>query len=112
MGVLLLPMLQGHTRLVPVKPLNGVTIETEQPVFDVESYRSGEYAKQQEAYLGQHFGFREPVIRLYNQYLWSCYRKTYAHDVVAGKKGWLYTPESVSDYYGTEMRHANASTAR
>ena len=53
--------------------------------------------------MGQHFGFRESVIRLYNQYLWSCYKKTYALDVVAGKRGWLYTPESVRDYYGTEM---------
>jgi len=103
MVLLFLPMLQGRFHLIPLKPLNGVTLETEKPKFDLESYRSGNYAKQEEAYLGQHFGFREPVIRLYNQYLWSCYKKTYAHDVVAGKRGWLYTPESVRDYYGTEM---------
>ena len=103
MVLLFLPMLQGHFHLIPLKPLNGVTLETEKPEFNLISYRSGDYAKQEEAYLGQHFGFREPVIRLYNQYLWSCYKKTYAHDVMAGKKGWLYTPESVRDYYGTEM---------
>ena len=103
MVLLFLPMLQAHVLHIPVKPLNGVTIETEQPDFSLESYRSGDYAKQEEAYMGEHFGFREPVIRLYNQYLWSCYKKTYAHDVVGGKRGWLYTPESVSDYYGTEL---------
>ena len=103
MVLLFLPMLQGRFHLIPVKPLNGVTVETEQPDFSFDAYRSGDYAKQEEAYLGQHFGFREPVIRLYNQYLWSCYKKTYAHDVMAGKRGWLYTPESVRDYYGTEM---------
>ena len=103
MVLLFLPMLQAHVLHIPLKPLNGVTLETEKPAFDMASYRSGNYAKQEEAYLGQHFGFREPVIRLYNQYLWSCYKKTYAHDVVAGKRGWLYTPESVRDYYGTEM---------
>ncbi len=103
MVLLFLPMLQGRFHLIPTKPLNGVTLETEQPDLDFDTYRSGLYAKQEEAYLGQHFGFREPVIRLYNQYLWSCYKKTYAHDVVAGKRGWLYTPESVRDYYGTEM---------
>lgn len=100
---LFLPMLQAHVFHIPLKPLNGVITETEQPEFDLTSYRSGDYAKQQEAYLGRNFGFREPIIRIYNQYLWSCYRKTYAHDVVAGQRGWLYTPESVSDYYGTEM---------
>lgn len=103
MVLLFLPMLQAHVLRIPLKPLNGVTIETEKPEFELESYRSGAYAKQEEAYVGEHFGFREPIIRLYNQYLWSCYKKTYAHDVMAGKQGWLYTPESVSDYYGTEL---------
>jgi hypothetical protein len=103
MVLLFLPLLQAHVLHIPLKSLNGVTVETEKPDFDLESYRSGDYAKQEEAYVGEHFGFREPVIRLYNQYLWSCYKKTYAHDVMAGKRGWLYTPESVSDYYGTEL---------
>ncbi len=103
MILLFMPLLQGRFQLIPLKPLYGVTIETEKPDFNLEAYRSGDYAKQEEAYLGEHFGFREPVIRLYNQYLWSCYKKTYAHDVMAGKQGWLYTPESVSDYYGTEL---------
>ena len=103
MVVLFLPMLQAHVLHIPLKPLYGVTEETEKPKFDLVSYRSGDYAKQEEAYVSEHFGFREPVIRLYNQYLWSCYKKTYAHDVVAGKRGWLYTPESVSDYYGNEL---------
>ena len=112
--LLFLPMLQAHVLHIPLKPLNGVTIEEERPAFSLDSYCSGDYAKEEETYLGQHFGFREPVIRLYNQYLWDCYKKTYAHDVVAGKKGWLYTPESVRDYYGTEMRRWQPSpeTAR
>ena len=103
MTLLFMPLLQGRFHLIPLKPLNGVTIETEKPDFNIASYRSGDYAKQEEAYWGEHFGFREPIIRLYNQYLWSCYKKTYAHDVTAGKQGWLFTPESVSDYYGTEL---------
>ena len=103
MVLLFLPLLQQHLLHIPLKPLNGVTIEEKRPDFNLESYCSGDYAKQEETYLGQHFGFREPVIRLYNQYLWSCYRKTYAHDVLAGKRGWLYNLESVSDYYGTEL---------
>lgn len=103
MVLLFLPVLQERVFHLPLKPLNGVTEKTEKPEFCIESYRSGDYAKQEEAYLGENFGFREPIIRLYNQYLWDFYRKTYAHDVVAGKKGWLYNPESVNDYYGTEM---------
>jgi len=103
MVLLFLPMLQGRFQWIPLKPLNGVVEEVEKPEFSLESYQSGDYAKQIEAYLSAHFGFRESVIRQYNQYLWSCYRKTYAHDVVAGKKGWLFIPESVRDYYGKEL---------
>ena len=50
MVLLFLPMLQAHVLLIPLKPLNGVTIETEKPEFELESYRSGAYAKQEEAY--------------------------------------------------------------
>ena len=103
MLLLFLPMLQAHIFHIPLKPLHGVTIATERPDFDLEAYRSGDFVKQEEAYVGEHFGFREPIIRLYNQYLWSCYKKTYANDVMAGKKGWLYYPSSVRDYYGKEM---------
>ena len=105
-----LPMLQGRFRLFSMKPLNGVTVATEKPEFSLEAYRSGTYAKQAEAYASQHIGFREPVIRLYNQYLWDCYRKTYAHDVVGGKEGWLYYPQSVRDYYGQELLRWHPST--
>ena len=78
MVLLFLPMLQRHLLHIPLKPLNGATIETEKPEFNLASYRSGDYAKQEEAYVGEHFGFREPVIRIYNQYLWDFYKKTYA----------------------------------
>lgn len=103
MALLFFPLLQEHLHLIPLEPLNGVTFETEKPTFTFDAYRSGNYVKQEESYLSENFGFREPIIRLYNQYLWSCYHKTYAHDVVAGKKGWLFSPESINDYYGTEL---------
>jgi hypothetical protein len=76
---------------------------TPKPKWSLESYKTNDYQKQLEQYTSENFGFREPTIRLYNQYLWTCYRKTYAKDVAAGKHGWLYYPQSVRDYYGTEL---------
>lgn len=105
-----MPMLQGWLHIFPTKPLNGVTVATEKPKFDLNEYRSGTYAKQAEAYTSQHIGFREPIIRFYNQYLWDFYQKTYAKDVVGGKKGWLYYPQSVRDYYGQELLRWHPST--
>lgn len=105
-----LPMLQGWFHFLPMKPLNGVTEEMEKPKISFASYLSGDYARKAEAYTSQNIGFREPIIRLYNQYLWNCYHKTYAHDLVAGKKGWLFYPQSVRDYYGQELLRWYAST--
>lgn len=109
-----LPMLQGWFHWFPTKPLNGVTEEIDKPTFEFDAYRSGEYAKDAEAYTSRHFGFREPIIRLYNQYLWNCYHKTYAQDVIGGKKGWLFYPQSVRDYYGQELLrwHPSVNEAR
>ena len=105
-----IPMLQGWFQLFSMKPLNGVTVATEKPEFTLDTYLSGKYAQQAEAYTSQHIGFRETFIRLYNQYLWDCYRKTYAQDVVGGKEGWLYYPQSVRGYYGQELLRWHSST--
>lgn len=103
MLVLFAPMVQKHTGWVPTHPLNGFYPSTPYPLLNVKGFRSGDYQKQMEQQLSERFGFREPVIRLYNQYLWDFYRKTYAHDIVAGKHNWLYYEQNVNDYYGTEM---------
>ena len=58
MALFFLPLLQAHVFHIPLKPLNGMTVETEKPEFDFTAYRSGDYAKQEEAYLGTNFGFR------------------------------------------------------
>lgn len=104
-----MPMMQGHLHIIPLEPLSGITVESANPEFNIDAFRSGDYAKQKEAYVGENFGFRELVLRLYNQYLWACYKKTYAKDVVPGKNGWLYYPQSVNDYYGKELLRWHAS---
>lgn len=95
-------MLQERLHLFETKPLEGFIKKTEVPALTVESYQSGQYQAKLESRLGETFGFREPVIRVYNQYLWSCYRKTYCHFIVPGKKGYLFYTEALNDYYGVE----------
>lgn len=114
MMLLFAPMVQKRTGWVKTKPLSGFYPSTPYPAFFLNSFCSGDYQRQMEQQLSERFGFREPVIRLYNQYLWDFYRKTYAHDIVAGKHNWLYYEQNVNDYYGTEMYRwlTDASTAR
>lgn len=102
MVFLLAFMLQERLHLIETEPLEGFVPKTEKPTLTMESYQSGRYQAKLENHIGEVFGFREPIIRLYNQYLWSCYRKTYCHFIVPGKKGYLFYSEAVNDYYGTE----------
>lgn len=114
MLLLFASMVQKRTGWVKTEPLKGVYPTTPYPLLNLQDFRSGDYQKQMEQQLSERFGFREPVIRLYNQYLWDFYRKTYAHDIVAGKHNWLYYKQNVNDYYGTEMYRwlPDAPTAR
>lgn len=95
-------MAQKHFHLFKMKPLAGFIKNTEVPELTMDSYRSGEYQAKLESRLSETFGFREPVIRAYNQYLWWCYRKTYCHFIAPGKEGYLFYTEAVDDYYGLE----------
>lgn len=98
-----LPMAQEHLHLFNLRHLTGVVVEAKQPELTVKNYVSGSYQQQVETYVGQHFGFRESIIRLYNQYLYDFYRKTYNQEVIPGRDGWFYYQQNVNDYYGTEM---------
>lgn len=103
MVIMFLPMLQEHVRIFTFKPLDGSTVNAERPKFTFDNYRSGVFQSQTEKYIGENFGFREPVIRLYNQYLWDLFRTTNAKTIVIGKNNYLYGKEVVDDYVGNYM---------
>lgn len=105
MAFLFVPLIQEHTGLIPVKPLKGVIIATPKPELTIENYRSSAYQAQLEQYASEHFGLREPVIRLYNQYMWSAFNKTYCQFIVPGKQGYLYYALAVNEHFGTELLH-------
>lgn len=104
MAVLFAPMLQKWTGLIRFKPLGGVIEPTPMPELSFEAYRNNSYQAQLEQHASENFGFREPVIRIYNQYLWSAYHKTYCHYILPGKKGWLYYKAAVDEYYGLDIK--------
>ena len=66
-----------------------------------------------EAYLQQHYGFREPLTRLHNQYLWDFYGITFAKErawVFVSDDGWFYESGYVKEFYeGTSWDHAGDS---
>ena len=109
--VLTLLMVQTYTGLVHVKPLAGVTVETEKPKLTFKNYVDGTFQNDLEKYCREHCGFREWFIRLYNQYRWSCFRETDNTTVVRGKDNWLFEEVYVRDHYESSMYEYTSDTA-
>ena len=101
--VLLLPLMQDYVFNFKFKPLYGVFFRTEKPHLTLKTAYSGYYQTNIEKYISENYGFREPTIRFYNQYLWDFYKKTPVDYVVRGKDNWLYFIQNVNEYYGTEI---------
>jgi hypothetical protein len=102
-------MAQEHLGLFKTRPLDGVTVATAKPQLNLKDYVTGQMQRQTEQYISEHFGFRESVIRFYNQYVWDFYRKTYVNSIVVGKDRWLYGKEFTDDYLGERWKeYANS----
>lgn len=100
-------MLQKWFEWPKFKPLKGVVVEENEPELTFWNCCEGSFQQQVEPYLKQHFGFRAPLIRLYNQYLWDFYGKTPVTEgqVSFGKDGWMYEPWVVADHYQRQFRY-------
>jgi len=114
MVLLCFSAIQKQTNIFKFDPLEGVFFRTPNPELTFDNYRTATYQTQLESHLKENFGFREPLIRLYNQFLFDVFRKTYNKDIVMGKDGWLYFIQHVNDYYGTELYrwHSSNESAR
>lgn len=96
---LFLTIIQKELNIFKIKPLEGVTVKSEKPNLNLENFSSARYQSELEKYISENFGFRESVIRLYNQYVWSLFDKTYCDNVIIGKDKWLFNEKSVKDHY-------------
>lgn len=95
------PMVQEHLNWPRVRALAGAYEEVPFPEMTMASCRDGQFQRDVEKYVQFHYGYRPNTLRIYNQYLWDFYKKTYVkyYSVTEGKEGWLYEPWFVEDYY-------------
>lgn len=97
--MLSLPWIQMKTQIFNIAPLKGAFNIAEKKPLTWQSCRDGSYQKSVEAYISDHFGFREWAFRTYNQYIWSCYGKWNTTCIRLGQDSWLYYLDDVNDYY-------------
>ena len=106
MALLFLPLAQQYFGLFEMKPLKGVFKPADVPELTLKNYADGKWQRQVEPYISEHFGFREFVIRLYNQYVYDFFDKSYSDEITVGNDGWLYQKDGVVQYYGLKgLRH-------
>ena len=101
--LLAFPAVQQHAKLFKFWPLRGATVTTEQPRFTLKSFMDGSFQAQEDRYLSDHIGFREPFVRCYNQLCWSLFRKTQNKTVYVGKDNWLFNDYTIKHHYGQSV---------
>lgn len=110
MAFLFLPLLQQQFHFFEFKKLTGYQQPAPKPVFSMETYKNGDFQYDLEQYVSENIGFREPIIRMYNQYVYDFYKKTYNKDVAIEKDGWLYHTFGVNQHFGNmgkTLHHSN-----
>lgn len=99
---------QDRTLIFRFKKLEGVYHDPKDARLTLSSFRSGSFQENLEENIRYNFGFREPLIRLYNQYVWDFFRQTTNTTVNVGKDGWLFGWDDVLNYYeGAEYRYTD-----
>ena len=99
--ILFAPLLQQNLNIFEYGPMVGYQEPTPKPVLSYDTYTSGEFQQQSENYLKENFGFREPLIRMYNQCTYDWFKTTSNKDVAIEKDGWLYHTEAIHQYFGS-----------
>ena len=102
---------QERTRVFKLKPLNGVYYNTPTPVLALQYCLSGKYQNDLENHLRYHFGFREVLIRLYNQYAWDFYHTTTNKTVKVSDDNWLIGKREWANYYESRIAYYASSRA-
>lgn len=82
------------------RSLNGITLPKQDVRLSAKTWLKGDYQRSVTAWLNENFAGRELGLRLYNQMLWSAFRKSYMaqESIVAGTDGELFERDYLDHY--------------
>lgn len=98
-----LVLVQQYEQPFEMKPLKGYTTQVDKPELTFSSFASGEYQNNIEQYIRNNFGFREFFIRVYNQYIYSCYHEVNNSHVREGANHELFLKMYLDDITGVRL---------
>ncbi len=98
------PMIQHKFKWTEISPLNGEIVPLERPVFSKEAWFDGTYQDKRTDYLNENVGFRNVMVRTYNQIYYSYFNTAKAKGVVIGKDNYLYEKQYIDAFYGKDFQ--------
>ena len=101
--LLALPMAQQYGKWFEFKPLNGVTLTAQQPKLTWKGFMDGTFQRQEDQYLSENIGFREPLIRCYNQLTWSLFHHCSNASIFIGDDNWIFNDFTIRHFYGQSV---------
>ena len=99
-SILILPAFQRKFHPVSSKALKGVYETTPVPLFHDSSWLRGDYQDQYRKNIEDFAGFRNYMVRLFNQIDFTLFSVPHAGKIVAGKKNYLFGTEYIESWLG------------
>jgi hypothetical protein len=111
--LLTLPGIQQYFKIVEMKPLGGAFVAAGNPAFSIDEVFTGEFQKKYDSFINDNHGFKEFVVRSYNQFFYSVFKIAKTPSCSVGENGHLFLDYYVEstlgmDYIGNQklMRYA------
>lgn len=98
-------LLQGLTKTVKMKPLQGFVDELDSVALSFSTYRDGTYQEYLTDLSKQNTGFREFFIRNYNQVAYSCFERITNNNIVKGAGQELFLTMYINEVTGKQLEN-------
>ena len=89
--ILILPGFQSQFHVIKSGPLKGVFENANDPLFNITSWNNESYQMQYAKHFDDSLGFKNDLVRFYNQLDFSIFNVVHASKIVSGKDHYLFS---------------------
>ena len=97
------PMVLGWIKGDIQPNLTGQVISTEKPVFSTDDWFMGTYQKERDDYNNDHWVFKEPMVRLNNQFYYDAFNQIRVNSFVSGKEEYVFSESYIFSAFGDDL---------
>ncbi|MCD6333683.1 MAG: hypothetical protein J7L89_10475 [Bacteroidales bacterium] len=102
-AILILPLIEMNSRVIPVKNLRGAGDPVNYPAFTFSTWFKGDFQRKFNQAVEEHLGFRPWLIRYRNQIDYSLLHTAHASGVVVGRRNYLFEKDYLRAFQGGDF---------